>query len=162
VFENDYIVNLKIYSKLFNKDIEVCLYPIDENPEKITDNMVEGVNDFLNLSEEHLPKIKELLFSQCEMCFDSASYGVEVLDNETETEATKRSFGIYNKDDAYKKSYIDRISIDAKNDTYDNRYVEIVFIPEWEDEHGCIIILQNGVPIDWQGSLLWMGHYEKE
>lgn len=154
---------LTVYSDFFKKDVEVRLMPDYDDGRTVTNKMVDCLNDFLKLSVEHQPKIEQLLYVHCQMCFENTSYGhVQPQENETETEATKRTFGIYNQEDAYRQANIDSVAINGEHDQYHNRYVEVLFYPTWEDGHGCNIILQNGKPIDWQESVPYIGKYEEK
>ncbi|MEM6629363.1 MAG: hypothetical protein AAF694_06800 [Bacteroidota bacterium] len=151
-----------IHSDFFEKEVEIAVRPAYDSRRRITDKMIACVNDFLALSQEHLPKVKELLYAHCELCFETTSYGVDIHEGETEEEATRREFEVHSAADAYRQVQVPKIGIDEKHDRYKNRYVELLFYPPWEQEHGCNIILQNGIPIDWQESMPHMGKYEQE
>ncbi|TPN85310.1 DUF6985 domain-containing protein [Aquimarina algicola] len=151
---------LHIYSNYFGKEIEV-IFRSNSKRKIITDKMVACCNDFLALSEEGAIKLKELLYSHCRLCFNTIQYGHIVPKGiETYLEANQRGFHIFNPDTAFDKSNIESVYIDRDHDHYKNRYVEILFYPDWEDEHGCTIILKNGKPIEFEDSMPYIGKYE--
>lgn len=144
---------LKVYSAFFKKEVRIDLLTSEYNLKNteliISEKFTQCVNDFLTLSEHHKPLMQQLLYAHCKMCCENVSYGFDVLDGETETEANLREFGVTNETTAFEKSCLDHIVIE-ENDLK-NRYVTIVFYPEWEDEHGCELILKNGELLDFSG-----------
>lgn len=70
------------------------------------------------------------------------------MDGETETQANLREFGISNEENAFEKSYIDHIVVDESEQS-NNRFVRIIFYPVWEEEHGCELIMKNGIVLDY-------------
>jgi len=140
------------YSDFFKSDVEIFIL-LDVNLERtLTDRMVLSVNDFLNLSDEYKPLMAELLYKHCVKCCEEASYGFESKDGETLAETNLREFGVSNKDDAFNKANLESINInDDEMGERTNRYVEICLSPEWEEEHGCSLVLKNGVLLDYCG-----------
>lgn len=94
-------------------------------------------------------------------CFEDISYGVNAKEGETESEANHREFSIHNQKDAYAKSYFRQVSIQEESE-FMYRYATIDFGPEWEQEHGCSIIMQNGKLIARYSNDTYFGLYEEE
>lgn len=140
------------YSDFFKSDIKINLFLDDILKRPLTGGMVSSVNDFLNLSEEYKPLMSELLHRHCLKCCEEASYGFESKDGETLIETNLREFGVSNENDAFNNANLDHISInDDEMADRANRYVMICFYPPWEQEHGCALVLKNGVLLDYFG-----------
>jgi len=151
---------LTLPSIFFDKEVLVMLSPYFGSGKRLSDKMMECLNDFLCLSQVHLGKVKALLYNNCDQAFDLNHYDhVAVRQGESTCDATARTFGIYNAEDAYKQSNIEMVIIDERNDRYRNRYVELLFYPTWEEE-GCSVILRNGIPVGWQETMDSMQKYE--
>lgn len=104
--------------------------------------------------------MQELLYKHSLECCENISYGVEVLAGETEREANLREFGVEDKLSAFEKANLDHVTIEENLDTK-NRFVRIIFYPEWEAEHGCELILKNGELLDYYGeSGAYLGQFE--
>ncbi|TPN83490.1 DUF6985 domain-containing protein [Aquimarina algicola] len=158
---------MKVFSSFFNTEITVNLYAHPYSLQHvegpiISEKMVQTINDVLQLDASSLPLMKSLLYKHCLECCDATSYGFEVKDGETETEANLREFGIKNEDDAFANANLNYINIeDDEVEKRKNRYAKLVFYPEWEEEHGCELILKNGVLLDHYGeSDTWLTQFE--
>lgn len=149
---------ITVYSPLFGKEVEVRFMPDFDSGRTITDKMAASLNDFLALTEKELETVKQHLWEDCKQAFEEISYGVELLEGETETEANHRDFEIFNPEDAYRKSFFKRISI-PEEPKLTNHYAVIDFSPEWES-HGCSIIVKNGVIIARYSNDWYLSKYE--
>ena len=96
---------LKVYSAFFKKEVRIDLltseYNLKNTEHIISEKFTQCVNDFLTLSELHKPLMQQLLYTHCKMCCENVSYGFDVLDGETETEANLREFGVTNETTAF-------------------------------------------------------------
>lgn len=139
------------YSPFFNKEIEVELivstYALKYIETIISEKFVQTVNDLLALPETERPLMQSLLYRHCLECCKDISYGIDVPDGETEQEANLREFGVSNETDALEKANPTHAIVEEDN-FFGNRYVRIIFEPEWESEHGCELILRNGKLLD--------------
>ena len=152
-----------VHAPLFGRDVPVRLYTRYDDAGGVTDKMIACVNDVERLGPEHLPRVKELLFEHCTMCFEATSYGhVFAEEGEDETEATRRTFGIRTPDDAYAQAHFEYVAVDGENDRLKHRYAVLIFYPTWEDEHGCGIVLQDGVLAGWQSAEAYPVGYEAD
>ncbi len=138
---DEFVFEMQMYSSFFDKKITVQFFTKDEQ-EHLSDKMVDSLNDFLNLTETDRNTIKEFLWKDCQDSFEDTDYGAE------EGQTNYDYFNIHNLEDAHKKSFINRVQIFEEG--LKNRYAFVLFYPEWEQEHGCGIVLQNGIPIDTQ------------
>lgn len=145
---------MKVYSPFFKKEIRIDLFTSDyslKHTERImSENFVQAVNDFLNLPNDSQALMKQLLYKHCINCCENISYGFTVLAGETETQANLREFGVNGQAAAFEKSNIDHVVID-ESEQENNRYVKLVFYPAWEEEHGCELILKNGILLNFYG-----------
>lgn len=143
-----------IYVPFFDTEVEITIFPEEDKVQHISDHMMAALNDFLSFSETYLPQLQQQLHAHCELCFDVTEYGItDPKENETHIAANMRAFGIYTPEDAFKSANLESVSIYGGNDRYKNRYINLQFYPEWEDEHGCDIVLQNGIPFGWRKSI---------
>lgn len=155
---------MNVHSDFFEREVQINLFTSDYNLKNtaaiISEKFVLTINDFLILSKDCKPLMKELLYKHCVECCENTSYGFEVLDNETETQANFRTFGVTDEDSAFEKSNIDHIAVDESN-LEKNRYVSIVFYPNWETEHGCELILKNGELLNHYGETgVYIGQFD--
>ena len=145
---------LNVYSDFFEKEIRIELFPSENNlrgtNEIFPDKMVQTVNDFLALSSDYKPLMKELLYKHCQDCCEETSYGFDLKEGETETEANFREFGVKDEDSAFQKANFHHALI-SEDSLRKNRFVKIVFYPDWEEEHGCELIIKNGELLDYYG-----------
>jgi len=78
-------------------------------------------------------------WEDCQESFEDIDYGAE------EGQTNYEFFNIHSMEDAYKNSHFNVLQI--FEDELRARYTFVLFYPQWELEHGCGIVLQNGVPI---------------
>ena len=154
---------LKIYSELFEKEINVDLFP--ESERQINEQMVLAINQFLNLRKTEIDNIKLLLWNDCKATFQETSYGFEsdykLLEGETIAQANHRDFNIHNKEDAFKTSKLKRVNIpDSKAKKLEHIYATLEFNVDWQDEYGCSIIIKNGNLIATNWDTLDLRNYE--
>lgn len=157
---------MQVYSNFFQKEVRIDLFTSNynlKNTDKIvSEKFVLAVNDFLQLPTDSSTLLKKLLYKHCLACCEHTSYGFDILDGETETQANLREFGVSNEEAAFEKSYINHIVID-ESEQNDNRYVRMVFYPVWEEEHGCELIIKNGVLLNYFGeSGTYIGQFDNE
>ena len=155
---------LTVFSPFFEQEVRLELFTSEYNLKNthqiISEQFVQMVNDFLTLSEEYKPLMKDLLYQHCKECCEAISYGFEVLEGETETTANLRNFGINTAESAFEKSNLDHVVIE-EDKLRKNRFVKIVFYPEWETEHGCELILKNGKLLNYYGeSGTYLGQFD--
>lgn len=133
---------------LLGRAVPVCFRPhYDAPPQRLTEQLVAVLNDFLALPPTELATVKHFLWADCLRCFEDIDYGVEARPGETELAANQREFGIYTADDAYAQSHFIRLAIpepEPEEARLRHRYGAIEFEPQWEAEHGCSIIRQDG------------------
>ena len=157
---------MKVHSNFFEKDVNVDLlvsdFNLEETHEIISEKFVQGVNDFLNLSVDFKPLMKRLLYKHCIECCENTSYGFKVLKGETEAQANLRQFGIKDEQTAFEKSHLRSVII-AETELEVNRYVRILFYPDWDNDHGCELIVKNGILLDHYGSNgIYLGQFDDE
>jgi len=156
---------LVVHSPFFNQQVRVDLvtsdYVLKHVTSIISETLVQTLNDFLTLSEQYQPLMKKLIYQHCLSCCNDISYGVDINEGETETEANLREFGVTDETSAFEKANLDHVYI--KEDSFrKNRFVKIVFYPEWEREHGCELILKNGELLDFSGENgMYLGQFDE-
>jgi len=145
---------LKLYSEFFQEEVRIDLFTSEKSlrytDHIISDKLVQTVNDFLSFEVSEKELMAKLLYKHCLDCCEQISYGVEVKEGETETEANLREFGVSTEQDAFVKARIDHAVIE-EDVVRKNRFVRLIFYPEWESEHGCELILKNGKLLDFVG-----------
>jgi hypothetical protein len=145
---------LTVYSDFFQQEVRLDLFTSDYNLENtneiISSSFTQAVNDFLHLSTQYKPLMQKLLYQHCLDCCASTSYGFKPRKGETEEAANLRKFGVKDEASALEKANLDHVEI-TENEFASNRYVKLIFYPEWESEHGCELILKNGELLDYAG-----------
>ncbi len=138
---------LHVSSNFFGQTVVLELFPsehtLSHTEHIISEQFVQAVNDFINLSEADKPLMSQLLYKHCVECCENTSYGFDTLPGETETQTNLREFGIHNGHDAFAKANLHHVVIN-EYDLSPNRMVQLVFYPDWEQEHGCVLLLKNG------------------
>ena len=129
-------------SALFGHPVQVRFLPELKSGRVITERMVAVLNDFLALSPDELPTIKQLLWADCLDDFENINYGFGPDTGEPELVVNQREFGIYSVEDAYAQSNLTCVSI-PEEPTARHRYGSIDFEPAWAG-HGCSIIIKDG------------------
>jgi hypothetical protein len=142
---------LTVHSDFFQQEVSLDLFASDYNLESttaiISSQFTATVNDFLRLPEQYKPLMQKLLYQHCLACCASTSYGFKPRKDETEEDANLRKFGVKDEASAFAKANLDHVEI-TENEFGSNRYVKLIFFPEWESEHGCELILKNGELLD--------------
>jgi len=145
---------LTVYSDFFQQEVRLDLFTSDYNLENtneiISSSFTQAVNDFLHLPMQCKPLMQKLLYQHCLECCASTSYGFKPRKGETEEDANLRKFGVKDEASALEKANLDHVEI-TENEFTSNRYVKLIFYPEWESEHGCELILKNGELLDYAG-----------
>ena len=134
--------NITVESALFSGPVRVEFRPDFDSGRVITERMVAVLNDFLALSPDELPSIKQLLWADCQDDFENINYGFGPDTGEPEMVVNQREFGIYSAEDAYAQSNLTCVSI-PEEPRARHRYGSIDFEPAWAS-HGCSIIMKDG------------------
>ncbi len=150
--KNESVVSLKLDLPIFKKEQEIEIWDFLENDE--LDNFtVQSLNDLLRLSSDHLNWIKSNLWEQCNMAFESSSYGIFGVprkEGQTEFEANRDHFAIYNAEDAFNKSKIAEVifsNTDHGGFTEGvNSFFQLFFETPWDFEHNVCFSFKNGEP----------------
>ncbi|MDO7877528.1 hypothetical protein Q5H93_22505 [Hymenobacter sp. ASUV-10] len=156
---------LLAYSEFFGKEVRLDLltsdYNLENTHEIVSAKFTQAVNDFLALPTQYKPLMQRLLYQHCLQCCESTSYGgVKVRAGETEAAANLRTFGVKDEASAFAKAALSHVTIE-ENESLKNRFVRILFYPEWETEHGCELILKNGELLDYFGEDgTYLGQFE--
>lgn len=138
---------------------EIEIHFLVENERAISDRSVKIVNDLLQLDASHVAKIKHFLWENCKLCCEVASYGFEVNEGEDETEVNHRGFGVFNGEDAYRKSSLRYVSIHEEDEEFKGNYGQITFDNEWEG-HLCVVVMKDGEIVGWGEDGLHVGEFE--
>ncbi|MBO2011605.1 DUF6985 domain-containing protein [Hymenobacter negativus] len=158
---DDYdFANITVESALFGCPVQVRFLPELDSGRIITERMVAVLNDFLALSPDELPTVKQLLWADCLDDFENINYGFGPDTGEPELVVNQREFGIYSADDAYAQSNLTLVSI-PEEPTLRHRYGAIEFEPAWAG-HGCSIIMKDGQLIATYSNDYYFGRYEDD
>lgn len=145
---------INLYSEFFQQEVRIDLFTSDKSlrhtNQIISDKLVQTVNDFLALEVSEKELMGNLLYKHCLDCCEQISYGIEIQEGETETQANLRAFGVAEEKDAFEKAQIHHVVIE-EDPLRKNRFIRLIFYPEWESEHGCELILKNGKLLDFTG-----------
>jgi hypothetical protein len=136
------------------------LHIMVNNAGKISERTVTIVNDFIGLSQQHLATIKNYLWEDCQFYCDGLSYGFDVPEGMTETEANHATFGVYNGEDAYRKSNLSLSIIEVNEDEYTSNFGCLLFDNEWNG-HLTTVVMRNGDVVGYGESGIYLGKFEK-
>jgi hypothetical protein len=156
--EDQYEANMECFLPNFNRTVK--LHIIVNNAGKISDRTVAIVNDFIGLTQQHLAIIKNYLWQDCQLCCDCSSYGFDVPEGMTETEANHAAFGVYTGENAYQKSNLSLSIIEANEDEYTSNFGRLLFDNEWNG-HLTAVAMRNGDIVGSGDSGIYLGKFEK-
>lgn len=148
-----------VYVPIFGIGLAFEFFPEDGKEPKVSDKMFEAVQDVLNLPDDSLEKIKELLWEECHFSFAVSDYGCEAESGETVAEAHFRQFELHSKEDAYKRSKMERIQIHFENDALQGQYAEIKC--ETATDNLISVIFKNGQVIGYDDGT-YLGWFETD
>jgi len=156
--EGGRIATVQVYSPMFERVVTVTLFAEERGPlGEINETMKEALADFLALDASHVPRLAELLFADCKDKFESVSFGFDLLEGETDTEANHREFGVFTPADALAKSELKYVHVEGEK--FPNRYFSIVFEAPWGDlEH---IVVRNGRLLTFYEDGVYFGQFEE-
>lgn len=151
---------LVCFSPLFATDVEIKILTTQED--RISDRSLRVIHDFLALSSGELEKIKQFLWEDCKLNCDVSSFGFDVPEGKTETQANHDEFGVHNGDDALRKSVPPSLAI-YENDqaTYKGNFGHLHFDNEW-NSHLTTVIMRDGQIVGCGDSGLYLGAFESE
>jgi|GEM_PF-3554021 len=152
--------NITVESALFGCPVQVQFRPEFDSGRVITERMVAVLNDFLALSPDELPTVKQLLWADCLDDFENINYGFGPDTGEPKLVVNQREFGIYSAEDAYAQSNLTQVSI-PEEPTLRHRYGAIEFEPAWAG-HGCSIIMKDGRLIGSYSNDYYFSKYEDD
>jgi len=117
------IYEMSVESQLFSTGVKTfCI----SQEKKLASNYISLLNRFLALDKKLINTIKEKLWEDCEYQFYAVDYGAD-----DEGKTNYEFFNIHSKEDAYKHTVLESVNFDTDDNT-----IEILFYPEWEEEHG--------------------------
>jgi hypothetical protein len=152
-------LRLECFLPVFEKSVNIHI--LTKNEHSISDRSVRIVNDLLGLSRQHLEIIKNYLWEDCKFCCDVTDYGSNVSEEKTDQEVNLEEFGVFNKEDAYGKSYLEYLLISEDNqEDYTNNYGLLTFDNEWNG-HLTVVVMKNGNIVGFGDSGLYLGKYEE-
>jgi hypothetical protein len=152
-------LRLECFPPVFEQSVNVHILTKDKD--HISDRSVRIVNDLLELSVQHFETIKNYLWEDCQLSCEVTDYGFDVPEGKTEQEVNHEEFGVFNGEDAYKKSRLEYLLIiEDDQDEYANNYGLMTFDNEWNG-HLTVVVMKNGDIVGFGDSGLYLGKYEK-
>ena len=153
----------RIVLPLYAQETTVNLFPDLDGDGGVSDKMVAAVQDAERLGVEHHSALEAMLYAHAEQCFESTSYGhIDVPEAENVAEANRQAFGVRTSAEAFSAAGTPEVQVSGNHDSYAHRYAVLVFYPPWEDEHGCGIVLRNGLPVGWGSADVYVGGFEEK
>ncbi len=157
VWRNSDEANFECFLPAFDKTVEVKIFT--NACQVISDRSIQIVNDFINLTHQHLTVIKSFLWEDCRSCCEDISWGVDVPDGKTEAEANHEDIGVFNEEDAYRKSSLSLRVYENKEEEYKSNYGFLYFDNEW-NSHLTTVVMKNGNIVGYGDSGLYVGEFE--
>lgn len=149
---------LLCFSPLFATDIKIEILTNHEGA--VSDRTLRVIHDFLALSSNELEKIKQFLWEDCKLNCDLSSYGFDVPEGKTETQANHDEFGVHNGDDALRKSVPPSLSIyESDQETYKGNFGHLHFDNEW-NSHLTTVVMRDGEIVGFGDSGLSLKAFE--
>jgi hypothetical protein len=146
------------FSPMLGQNVDVhILTTLDR---RVSDRSIQIINDFLNISHQHLDTIKNFLWEDCKLNCESSSYGFDVPDGKDEAEVNHEEFGVFNGEDALTKSTFLYLLIgEDDQENYLSNYCHLNFDNEWNSRL-TTLVMKNGEIVGWGESGLYLGKYE--
>ncbi|HYF49067.1 MAG TPA: hypothetical protein VEJ63_06665 [Planctomycetota bacterium] len=130
--------HFKVHSDLFEKQVPVIISKgLVESSDVIEDYQIDALNMFLNIDPFQRITVAQLLFSHCKFYNEIADYGIDRRDESHPCYATRP-------EDVFKKITGEPQVIIQAKEWWKNLYCVISFSPEWENEHGVVLVVKNG------------------
>lgn len=102
------------------------------SPSSAVDPTTRLLERLSRLGDSDRRRAAELLWEHCQLCFDTTDYGADGVSDED-------FFGIHGPEDAW----AERGPVSMTLDVQSTDRVELRFEPAWEQEHGCILTLDD-------------------
>lgn len=150
-------VDFECFLPAFAKTVKAEIFT--STPQEISDRSIQIVNDFIGLTHEHLALIKNLLWEDCQSCCEDMSWGVDVVEGKTETEANHEYLGVFNEEDAYQKSSLSLNIYEDDQEEYESNYGYLCFDNSW-NSHLTTVVMKNGNIVGYGDSGLYVGEFE--
>ncbi len=142
---------------LFGREVELQL--LVEDDRQISDRTAAIVNEIQKLNGADLNAIKDYLWESCQSCCEDISYGVDIREGQSETEANHEAFQVFNREDAYNKSNLLYVMIHEGDQSYPSNYARLHFDNEWEG-HMCVMVVKDGKVVGYGEDGLFIGQFE--
>jgi hypothetical protein len=118
------------------------------------------IRDVVALRPDALARIKALIWENCVLCCEGSSYGFDVPEGRSETEANFANFGVHDAQSAYEQCSPPIVSIyEIDHADYAGNYAHITFDNAWES-HLMTVIVRNGVVVGGGESGIRLGQFE--
>lgn len=144
---NEIISNLKLnrfnqysctfFSELFKTEVELTI-DVDRKPnQKLTDNTIQTIHDFLEWDNQKLIEIESGIWQNCLNCNADDRYSFDKGQTwiETKLEDNLLKYNITNKEDALKQAKIVGVYI-SNNPGVPGKIISISCETSWDPEHG--------------------------
>lgn len=126
-----------LYSELFDNEIELTI-DVCRNPnQKITENTIQTLQDFLNWDDQKLIEIQNGIWQNCLNCNADDRYSFDGGETwiETKLEENLKEYNIENKEDALKQANVVGVYI-SNNPSVLGKIISISCETSWNPEHG--------------------------
>jgi len=127
---------------------------------ELSDRTIETVRQVQALGESDLARVLEVVWENCLLNVESSSYGFEVREGRTETEASLEAFGVHDAASAWARTRL-RYCWIAEDDqvTFAANYATLLVSNEWET-HGLDIVVRDGRVVGGGENGVWLGRFE--
>ncbi len=146
-WRNESLLHGKAQSNFLESEIyiQIGFNQFDLNRE-ISEFAINSLNDFLNLNKSNFDWIKNGLWEACMSTFQNASYGTRqhVKDGQSEFEANKELFGIFNIEDSFKQATPRCVFIDNNHLGPNRSCFWLEYSTSWDIEHNVIFVFVDG------------------
>ncbi len=138
---------LNMASHILGNDFRVSFNITDNGSgPQLSPAALEVFSYFINVGEPMKKAVSSGLFDHFMQHADDMEPPTELLENETETEANIRHFGIKNPEDAIKAAKLSWVHV--SDDAGTTPGVEIDFNVPWDDEHGAKFFIYDEAEIE--------------
>ncbi len=129
-------------------------------PGQISARGLATIRDVVALDADALARIKQLIWENCVLCCEGSSYGFDVPEGQSETEANFANFGVHDPQGAYEKCSPPIVSVyEIDHADYAADYAHITFDNAWES-HLMTVIVRNGEVVGGGESGVYLGQFE--
>ena len=143
---------------LFGREVEFTVMGAHDGV--LGKRTAETVRQVQGLGASDMARLLEVVWENCLLNVEVSSYGFDVREGRTETEANLEAFNVHDAASAYARTRLKYCLIDEEDQTTFAANYAVLFMDNAWETHGLDVVVRNGRIVGGGENGVWLGRFE--